>query len=59
MRRSRYKPETVRIPLSLPCPHCGDRMTLRLIEPNLPGYDERTFKCLDCSFEEKIIVRIE
>jgi hypothetical protein len=57
MRRSPSKREAVPVPLSFPCPQCGERMTLKLIEPNIPGHDERTFKCHGCGFEEKIIVR--
>jgi transposase len=46
------------MPLSAPCPCCGDRMTLRLIEPHIPGHDQRTFQCQNCGFEEKTIVRL-
>jgi predicted RNA-binding Zn-ribbon protein involved in translation (DUF1610 family) len=58
MRRSHHKPDPAPIPISFPCPHCGDRMTLRLVEPSIPDHDERTFRCLDCGFEEKLIVRL-
>jgi hypothetical protein len=30
------------------CPKCGEMMALRLIEPERPGFDLRTFECPKC-----------
>jgi len=32
-------------------------MTLKVIEPNMPGYDERTYECPECKWKDKILVR--
>ena len=39
------------------CPKCGDRMMLALIEPLSGGFDQRSFECKACDYEETIVVK--
>jgi transposase-like protein len=44
-----FDPE--RLVLSLPtCPRCWALMWLTRIEPDKPGYDNRTFVCASCDY---------
>jgi predicted RNA-binding Zn-ribbon protein involved in translation (DUF1610 family) len=40
------------------CPKCGEMMALRLIEPERPGFDLRTFECPKCFGTETLVVSI-
>jgi hypothetical protein len=40
------------------CQKCGDTMALRIIEPERPGFDLRTFECPKCYDTEKVVVSI-
>jgi hypothetical protein len=40
------------------CPKCGEMMALRLIEPERPGFDLRTFECPKCFGTETLVASI-
>ena len=40
------------------CLKCGDTMALRVIEPERPGFDSRTFECPKCYDTETLVVSI-
>jgi DNA-directed RNA polymerase subunit M/transcription elongation factor TFIIS len=40
------------------CPKCGEMMALRLIEPERPGFDLRTFECPKCMSTETLVASI-
>jgi len=40
------------------CPKCGEMMALRIIEPERPGFDSRTFECPKCYDTETLVVSI-
>jgi DNA-directed RNA polymerase subunit M/transcription elongation factor TFIIS len=40
------------------CPKCGDMMSLRVIEPERPGFDSRTFECPKCYDTETLVMSI-
>jgi ribosomal protein L37AE/L43A len=42
----------------LPCSKCGKPMRLTCIEPATPGYDVRTFECLECNTIRSFSVRV-
>ena len=39
------------------CEHCGSIMLLTKIEPDKPGYDRRTFDCIECNYTIVEIVK--
>jgi predicted RNA-binding Zn-ribbon protein involved in translation (DUF1610 family) len=39
------------------CPKCGSQMLLTRIEPDRPGYDQRTFECGQCKNEITRIIK--
>ena len=50
--------ETLPSPLSRPsCPLCSNRMELKFIQPDRPGFDLRTFECPKCSVREDMIIQ--
>jgi hypothetical protein len=40
------------------CAKCGEMMALRLIEPERPGFDLRTFECPKCLGTETLVASI-
>jgi hypothetical protein len=40
------------------CLKCGEMMALRIIEPERPGFDSRTFECPKCYDTETLVVSI-
>src|SRR6266850_8464249 len=40
------------------CPKCGAMMSLRIIEPEKPGFDARTFECPKCYGTETFVASI-
>jgi hypothetical protein len=40
------------------CPQCGAMMSLRIIEPERPGFDSRTFECPKCYDTETFVASI-
>ena len=40
------------------CKKCGEMMVLRLIEPEKPGFDLRTFECPKCLGTETLVAPI-
>jgi hypothetical protein len=40
------------------CQKCGETMTLRLIEPERPGFGLRTFECPECLGTETLVASI-
>jgi hypothetical protein len=40
------------------CPKCEEMMALRIIEPERPGFDSRTFECPKCFGTETVVVAI-
>jgi DNA-directed RNA polymerase subunit M/transcription elongation factor TFIIS len=40
------------------CPKCGAMMSLRIIEPERPGFDSRTFECPKCYGTETFVASI-
>jgi hypothetical protein len=40
------------------CPKCEEMMALRVIEPERPGFDSRTFECPKCYDTETLVVSI-
>ena len=40
------------------CPKCEEKMALRVIEPEKPGFDSRTFECSKCFGTETLVVSI-
>lgn len=40
------------------CPKCEEMMALRIIEPERPGFDSRTFECPKCYDTETLVVSI-
>ena len=51
-----YSPTLIR----LPCPKCrGAMMTLALIEPDKPGWEQRTFECQNCGHNQTSVVEIK
>jgi hypothetical protein len=40
------------------CPKCEEKMALRVIEPERPGFDSRTFECSKCFGTETLVVSI-
>jgi hypothetical protein len=40
------------------CSKCGEMMALRIIEPERPGFDLRTFECPKCLGTETLVVPI-
>lgn len=47
--------ERIKSPL---CSKCGEAMLLRIIEPERPGFDLRTFECPKCFVTETLVVSI-
>ena len=57
MTQSHYLPELPQQAIDRPpCPICGTRMWLMLIEKDRPGHDMRTFTCPGCEYSEAIVV---
>jgi hypothetical protein len=50
------KPEFAKIDLPV-CPKCRSLMLLTRIEPDRPGYDQRTFECGQCNNEITWIIK--
>jgi DNA-directed RNA polymerase subunit M/transcription elongation factor TFIIS len=47
--RSQWKHEMFADRIKSPqCPKCGAMMSLRIVEPERPGFDSRTFECPKC-----------
>jgi hypothetical protein len=40
------------------CPKCGAMMSLRIIEPERPGFDSWTFECPKCYDTETLVASI-
>jgi hypothetical protein len=40
------------------CAKCGEVMALRLVEPERPGFDLRTFECQKCFGTETLVASI-
>jgi hypothetical protein len=40
------------------CPKCRALMSLRIIEPESPGFDSRTFECPKCYDAETVVALI-
>src|SRR3984957_16240104 len=40
------------------CPKCGETMSLRIIEPERPGFDSQTFECPKCHDTEALVTPI-
>ncbi len=40
------------------CSKCGEMMALRLIEPERPGFDLRTYECPKCLGTETLVASI-
>ena len=40
-----------------PCPRCSTPMWLCRIEPYEPDYDQRTFECAACQYEQVAVVK--
>jgi hypothetical protein len=40
------------------CPKCVEMMALRIIEPERPGFDSRTFECPECLGTKTLVVSI-
>jgi len=40
------------------CSTCGEMMALRIIEPERPGFDLRTFECPKCLGTETVVASI-
>ena len=40
------------------CEKCGETMALRIIEPERPGFDSRTFECPKCFGTETLVASI-
>jgi hypothetical protein len=40
------------------CQKCGETMVLRIIEPERPGFDARTFECPKCFGTQTLVVSI-
>jgi len=40
------------------CQKCGETMALRIIEPERPGFDSRTFECPKCFGTETLVASI-
>jgi hypothetical protein len=40
------------------CQKCGETMALRIIEPERPGFDSRTFECPKCFVTDTLVVSI-
>lgn len=40
------------------CSKCGEMMALRMIEPERPGFNSRTFECPKCFGTETLVVSI-
>ena len=40
-----------------PCAKCGTQMLLKLIEPDAPDHDKRTFACPKCQHELSMVVK--
>jgi hypothetical protein len=40
------------------CSKCGETMSLRIIEPERPGFDSRTFECPKCFITDTLVVSI-
>jgi hypothetical protein len=40
------------------CRECGETMALRIIEPERPGFDSRTFECPKCFVTDTLVVSI-
>jgi len=40
------------------CQKCGETMALRIIEPERPGFDSRTFECPKCFDTETLVASI-
>jgi hypothetical protein len=40
------------------CSKCGDTMSLRIIEPERPGFDSQTFECPKCSDTKTLVAPI-
>jgi len=47
-------PSLVLSPAPPPCPDCGGKMTLTLIEPRSVGVSQRSLRCKDCGYPENI-----
>jgi uncharacterized C2H2 Zn-finger protein len=43
---------------NLRCPTCGAIMSLRIIEPERPGFDSQTFECPKCYDTETFVASI-
>jgi predicted RNA-binding Zn-ribbon protein involved in translation (DUF1610 family) len=56
--RSQWKHEMFADRIKSPqCPKCGATMLLRIIEPERPGFDSRTFECPKC-YDTEIVVAL-
>ena len=40
------------------CQKCEETMSLRIVEPERPGFDLRTFQCPKCFVSETLVVSI-
>jgi hypothetical protein len=40
------------------CQNCEETMSLRIVEPERPGFDLRTFECPKCFVSETLVVPI-
>jgi hypothetical protein len=59
MRYSHWKNEMFADRIKSPqCPKCGAMMSLRIIEPERPGFDSRTFECPKCYGSETFVASI-
>jgi predicted RNA-binding Zn-ribbon protein involved in translation (DUF1610 family) len=59
MRCSQWKHEMFADRITSPqCPKCGAMMLLRIIEPERPGFDSRTFECPKCYDTETVVALI-
>jgi transposase len=52
----KYLPSVIACPS---CPRCGTRMTLILVFPESPGYDQRTYECPRCEHQVTEIVQVK
>ena len=46
--------------IRLPCPKCrAAMMSLSFIEPDKPGWEQRTFECQNCGHSQISVVKIK
>jgi predicted RNA-binding Zn-ribbon protein involved in translation (DUF1610 family) len=50
--------EGMRRQIQPPCPRCGKRMTLRRVDPQVQGYETRTFDCSSCGYSVGEVVKL-